>query len=268
MLLGKVVQRIQNSRVYPHVNDLLEEGFEQSPELHTLAKRVARTFTLKPLMFTDDVPENGGLAYLPDHLLFVSYDIDPSRFDEEHLFELDHVRSQGVADRVKSDLNEANSQWALDCFVDSMWAKKTAAIIRTVDDQNNTTGMVAFRRDVSVDVYEDCMVLLYSITPELVYVKPEERGKWLSTAMRRAIMEQVVEDIEKISATWNSGKIQSIAPVRLQFRVSADAYTDEGERFAALLASNMHESVEKYFTHEQLKSDFHDSESVSFDCCR
>jgi len=268
MQADKIADFLKRSRVYPVVNDLTDE-IEDCSELKTLAMRVARTFTLKPVLQSSSLSKTGDFYYIPDNLLFTSIKgINVDHFDDDHEFFVDHVRSPELLDRLKRDLGEANRDWDFDRMADTYWNGPNSAVIRTTDERGDSIGVAIFRRDVSIDVYDDATVLLYEITPEFVFVKTNHRGENLSTALRHTIVQQMSIDIEKIAAHWNSGKIQTIAPVQLQFSVNGDAYTNEGEQFVLSLGENMKELVEEAFTKSQLENDFFFKHApVNVECC-
>lgn len=145
-------------------------------------------------------------------------------------------------------------RWEYSSWLDSGYKDRATSVL-SVQRENIKTreGFAAYRRSASIELHDDMLpVLTYTLNLDSVFVRPQSRGKSVSSALRRAIMEDVLSDVPYIAETHR--KLSEKYDLLLSYRVEADTITEEGERFADYLSENLNETVEAHHTPEEISS--------------
>jgi len=260
MLTAQLRERIRKSGVPAYVQNIeCDEGSEDYRSVRKSAERMARMIRLRPSMQDNEVGPDGQILIDAHDLIVSSFYADIGELvDNETSFEIRHIRSQDEADNAISALASAKKEgWTHDVVINNDWNGDDRAVLVALDDKQVPIGVLAYRRAVSIDLHEDeSLILSYNVSVDFIYVKPEARGQNQSSALRRAMLIDVINDIESISTLWRTGKLQKIAPVGLQFQVSAEIETDKGEQFVESLRQNIEEQIDRYFTPDEIHKEF------------
>ena len=132
-----------------------------------------------------------------------------------------------------------------------LWAKTAAArhggvLVEAAEASGVPAGYIGFRRAAELEVRDGgTLAVCYSVRPDYVYLAPHARGRGLSQALRRAVLNVVEADLRQMERLREEGALDGLA---VGFEVLGQVESDEGEAFLETLRQDVGRSVEARFS--------------------
>lgn len=221
------------------------------------ARAIAKEVKLPTgLQFLKSCPDEE-IYYIPDDLIPVSLSGNVDFLDGEGFFikEISSDETKEAALKsLKSKKNSDHERWLDSAFQD----RSTTLLGVSRENSDEIEGFIAYRRTLCVELHDELFpVLSYSLALDAVYVHPDCQGLNLSTALRRAMMEDAFVDVPYIAQTYR--ELQKKYDLMLNYRVHSEPITEGGYQFTEALTENLNELVEEHHTSEEIM-DFHDKD--------
>lgn len=250
--LSKVRSRIKFRQFHAEVVDLRDSDDEHIESM-TLAGQIAELVRLKPTLHGMSADAAGRFSINPEEVVVSTFhrEDDDDLWDMAGKFSFRTVNTPEAAAGIAAELEaraEKKERWPISKWLERAISSGMTVIVAERPGTDQSAGFLAFRRAVSVYVFDDGgRELDYTLTPEYVYISPDCRGMRISTAMVRVVMEDAYADIPHLAKLLRSRKIQELGPPEFNARISGEAHSIEGLRFMDSLCSNLEDVVEEEF---------------------
>lgn len=246
--------RIQMTRAF------VEDLCDTPPSLEQIqtAKQITKQIKLVPTLSSWEKEDNGEFYIFSQNL---SNLIPPNHglFEQDEAFALKQVRTMEEANSLKEAISKIDNSDMLKRWVDhSISDGRMTLLTIKPDNEKDEIGFITYRRNVSVDMYNDdtpLNVVCHAISIDYVYVAPHHRNGLATASLIRAVTGDVYEDAAILSELVRKQEFLNFqAPIN--FRVYADAATEEGEKFAARMVHAIDDIVHEYFTPQEIAEFF------------
>lgn len=223
------------------------------PEAVEDAAKLARIIRLRPETWSLDRDGAGRFSLsghdLEDSVVFGEMPSDDDGLGKRYRFEA--IRNAARAEAVAAALRRRakRDEWSIEAWLEYAVKRRSPAVAVYAPGDRVPAGFVCYERHVDAwPDYGGKVGLLYQMRARSVYIVPNRRGMRLSSALRRVIMEDVFDDVDRLRKTFTKRNLGDLSRGIIVIpEVSADTYSEEGERFAYALAEAMGSAFELGF---------------------